>query len=153
MKELWLGLEYHKNMRRFLVIVMLLILPIRGLVGDAMAYSMLPLMPGKTQNQAIEFFQISPKIIADYPISTSKNIEKSGESATFKLPCHSDSAPAVSASADPQQCTTCQVCHLSVAVPLVHSQNMAHFLAQPPVQSAIAWHSAEPRLIAKTPIV
>lgn len=153
MKELWLRLEYHKNMRRFLVIVMLLILPIRGLIGDAMAYSMLPLMPSKTQNQATELLQISPKIIADYLISTSEKIEKNGASATLKPPCHSDSAPAVTASADPQQCTTCQVCHLSVAVPLIHSQNMAHPLALPPVQSAITWHSAEPRLIAKTPVV
>jgi hypothetical protein len=140
-------------MQRFLVLLMLFILPIRGLVGDAMAYSMLPLAPGKTQNQVSNPPQNTPELIANYLISTSEKIEKNGVNTSVKPPCHTDTASAESTSPDAQQCTTCQVCHLSVAVPILHVQPVVHTLALPAVQSATAWHSAEPRLIAKTPIV
>jgi hypothetical protein len=140
-------------MRRFLVLLMLLMLPIRGLVGDAMAYSMVPLTPTKTQNQAASPRHITPENIANYSISTSENIEKNGVITNVKPPCHTDSTSTEYTNTEPQQCNTCEVCHLSVAVALVYGQNKVHSPTQPTVQSASAWHSAEPRLIAKTPIV
>jgi hypothetical protein len=113
-------------MRRWFVIFMLFLLPIRGLVGDAMAYSMLPAgMP--TNGMAVQ-----------------------NES---KAPCHMDMAAADNVDTQQSQCTTCQACNLSAAIPLLLPEGILHTTAAAPTQRTAFWISAEPRLLAKTPVL
>ena len=145
-------LEYHKIMRRFLLILMLLSLPLRGLMGDAMAYSMLP----TELKKSVVSSKITTESIANYSIFTSENIEKNDATRSDNVaqsPCHSAAAASDDASAESYLCTTCQVCHLTVFLPLFPSLRVAHAGVSLPSQANVLWHSAEPRRIAKTPVV
>lgn len=149
-------LEYHKNMRRFLLILMLLLLPLRGLMGDAMAYSMLP----PALHEAPVNSENTTKSIANYLIPTSEKIEKSdlnNADDIVQSPCHSAEASGDSTnnstSTESSQCTTCQVCHLTTFLPLSSISGLAHTVVDLPSQAIALWHSAEPRRIAKTPVV
>jgi hypothetical protein len=133
-------LEYHKNMRRWFVIVMLFLLPLRGLVGDAMAYSMLP---DAGQLQQVAQLAAQPTAIQVLPSHAAF-----GEHA---MPCHTSATK--SPVTDKSQCSNCQVCHLAVTLPLASPEALAPMPYAKPVQSPVQWHSAEARLLAKTPIV
>ncbi len=130
-------------MRRWFVIVMLFLLPLRGLVGDAMAYSMLP---DAGRLQQVAQLAVQPTAIQVLPSHTA-----SGEHA---MPCHTDSASAAKSPVTSKpQCTYCQVCHLAVTLPLASPEALVPLPYAAPVQSPVQWHSAEARLLAKTPIV
>lgn len=141
-----------KPMRRFLVIFMLFLLPLRGLVGDAMAYSMLPggLVPAQT----------APQVATNTGAAYAHSL---GIASTFDAkiaaqndsnpPCHMGAAAADGTDASASQCTTCQACHLSAAIPLQLPSSMLHIPAALPAQHAALWASAEPRLLAKTPVL
>jgi hypothetical protein len=106
-------------MRRWFVIFMLFLLPIRGLVGDAMAYSMW--------------------------LDTPQSVQ----------PCHTEMTEM--AAADDQavaqsQCSSCQICHLSADTPMQLPDNLLSTATVLPEQRQTLWHSADPRLIAKTPV-
>lgn len=116
-------------MRRFLTTLLIALLAMRVLVGDAMAYDMAPQ-------------RAAPAEAAEASVR-----------ASAALPCHDagldDGAPAETVAST---CTTCQICHLSsflpaawqfAELPLPHAQ-----LAQP----ASAWQSAEGALVRKPPI-
>ncbi len=128
-------------MRKWLVISMLFLLPIRGLVGDAMAYSMLPNAMDSAASQAAN-------------VVTNANLEhqKSIDTAA-KLPCHTDMSAASDADAAQDQCTTCQACHLGALADSLHPTQLLQKVGAAPAQHAIQWHSAEPRLLAKTPVL
>lgn len=113
-------------MRRWFIIFMLFLLPIRGLVGDAMAYSMLPTgMP-----TSVEVVQNEPT-----------------------PPCHMNMAAADNVDTQQSQCTTCQACHFSAATPMQLPEGILHTTAAAPTQRTAHWISAEPRLLAKTPVL
>jgi hypothetical protein len=114
-------------MRRWFIIFMLFLLPIRGLVGDAMAYSMLPAGGEVAHETAVQ-----------------------NES---KAPCHMDMAATDDAGTQQSQCTTCQACNLSAAIPLLLPEGILHTTAAAPTQRTAHWISAEPRLLAKTPVL
>jgi hypothetical protein len=149
--ELSVQLEYHKYMRRWLVIFMLFLLPIRGLVGDAMAYSMLPTAGNAAVNPTQNaMHSVAARAIFDWAGSVFGH-ENSSE-ASAKPPCHL--AVATVDNDDPQQskCTTCQVCHLSAATPVQLPDALVHTAASLPQQRDLQWHSAEPRQLFKTPV-
>jgi hypothetical protein len=113
-------------MRRWLIIFMLFLLPIRGLVGDAMAYSMLPMgMP------------VSSEVVQSEPTP----------------PCHTSMAAANDAGTQQSQCTTCQACHLSAATPMQLPEGILHTTAAAPTQRTAFWISADLRLLAKPPVL
>jgi hypothetical protein len=145
-------LEYHKTMRRWLVIFMLFLLPLRGLVGDAMAYSMLPAgMPASG-----EVAQNATKYVATYVHSTGTSSMFEHENAaqtTSQPPCHMDMAVSEDAGTPQSQCTTCQACHLSVAIPMQLPDGILHTTAVAPVQRTAFWIGADLRLLAKTPVL
>lgn len=129
---------------------MLLLLPIRGWVGDAMAYSMLP----TGQQPAQVATQVAMHSGAAYATIERANGPLDQENplpAASAHPCHTD-ASAADDSAQ-HQCSSCQVCHLSAATPMQLPSAMLHTSAQLPAQRAAQWVSADPRLLAKTPVV
>jgi|GEM_PF-1905955 len=116
-------------MRRFLTTMLIALLAMRVLVGDAMAHEMVQQMAAPAQ------------------------AAEDGAHTSTALPCHDagldDSAPAETVAST---CTTCQICHLSSflpaawqfpELPLPHAQ-----LARP----VSAWQNAEGALVRKPPI-
>jgi hypothetical protein len=138
-------------MRRYLVIFMLFLLPIRALMGDAMAYSMLPAV-AQAANSAQ---QTTPNLGASraifYWAGSQFEHEKSAELAP-QHPCHTDMASADDQDATQNQCSTCQACHLVTATPVQLHTGLLQTTAAPPQQRPTQWRSADARLIAKTPV-
>jgi hypothetical protein len=128
-------------MRKWLVIFMLFLLPIRGLVGDAMAYSMLPNTVDSVVSQAAT-------VVGNANLGHQKSVD-----AAPKLPCHTDVSATSDADAAQNQCTTCQACHLGALADSLHPSVLLQAVVAAPAQHADQWHSAEPRLLAKTPVL
>lgn len=128
-------------MRKWFVVFMLFLLPIRGLVGDAMAYSM-PL--NATDSVAAR------AVSAAYDdVLVTENTIKTAPSH----PCHDDDAAADDTAPVQNQCTTCQACHFSAVPQQRWTGTLLHTTTAVPSQRAAQWHSADARLLAKTPIV
>ncbi len=141
-------------MRKWFVIAMLFLLPLRGLVGDAMAYSMLPEAPKATAStlQGIENLATAHAVfdwtkVSFYP-------QNHTETAS-NLPCHSPTAQTDANDSDTaqNQCTACQACHLGALTDTVHAAHVLQSASSAPAQQATQWHSADPRLLAKTPVL
>jgi hypothetical protein len=142
-------------MRRYLVIFMLFLLPIRGLVGDAMAYSMMPgaLSPLATAQPITTNIVATPAIFhwaAALFDHESMVVSHSGTAVAH--PCHMATAQTDSTDNVQGQCTACQACHLSAATPLQLPSGLLQITTALPEQRQALWHSAEPRLVAKTPV-
>jgi hypothetical protein len=142
-------------MRKWFVVTMLFLLPLRGLVGDAMAYSMLP----GALNSANSAQPITTNLVATPAIFhwakavfDHQNMAASDSNAAAAHPCHMATAQADSTDKAQNQCTACQVCHLSAATPLRWLPGLLQTATALPEQRQALWHSAEPRLIAKTPV-
>jgi cytochrome c553 len=138
-------------MRKWFVVLMLFLLPIRGLVGDAMAYSMLPgaltstsTVPSKATNLVA-----APAI---FYWATAAFDHSNGVTAGSLHPCHMTMAEVDSNDSVQNQCTACQACHLSAATPLQLPLGLLQTAATLPEQRQTLWHSAEQRLIAKPPV-
>jgi hypothetical protein len=138
-------------MRKWFVVLMLFLLPIRGLVGDAMAYNMLPgaLTATNIVQQKATNLVASPAIF--HWATAAFDPTKSVETASAH-PCHMSMAQADNSDSMQNQCTACQVCHLSAATPLQMPSGLLQTATASPEQRQALWHSAEPRLIAKTPV-
>jgi hypothetical protein len=148
-------LTYHSFMRKWFIVIMLFLLPLRGLVGDAMAYAMLP----GALNSAAAAQPVTTNIVAAPAIFywaaavfDQQNMVKSDSGSAAAHPCHMATAENDSADGVPNQCTACQVCHLSAATPLQMPSGLLQTATALPEQRQALWHSAEPRLIAKTPV-
>jgi hypothetical protein len=145
-------------MRRWFAILMLFILPIRGLVGDAMAYSMLPMQlqtptPVVTPALAKVSGFTSLKMMAMEHLQ-SMGMGMDSEAANSKLPCHdANDASQEGDTADAQQCTSCQVCHLALTYPVQATTSLPQTATAAPLQHASAFHSADLRLSVKPPVL
>lgn len=142
-------------MRKWFVIVMLFLLPLRGLVGDAMAYSMLPDAP-KGTNTAQQSAANSVAAHAAFDWARATFHPQNHASGMSVQPCHG-AAEAAEQSDDKStvqknHCTACQTCHMSAATPLQLHSPVLQTAAELPAQRAAQWHSADARLLAKTPI-
>lgn len=138
-------------MRRYLLIFMLFLLPIRGLVGDAMAYSMLPgALTAVHTTQPVDTNIVAAPAIFQWAAAVLDH-EIRAESASVH-PCHMAMAQTDSNDTVQNQCTACQACHLSAATPLQLPSGLLQTASALPEQRQALWHSAEPRLIPKTPV-
>lgn len=139
-------------MRKWLVVLMLFLLPLRGLVGDAMAYSMLPaaLTVAQTVQQKATNLVAAPEVFG-WAAASFAHTNK--VQATAASPCHIAMADADSNDSMQNQCTSCQACHLSAATSLQLPSDLLQTATALPEQRQALWHSAEPRWIAKTPIL
>jgi hypothetical protein len=141
-------------MRRCLVIFMLFLLPIRGLVGDAMAYSMLPGALNSAAGRAIATDIVAAPAIFHWATALfdHHSVVAIDAGPTAAHPCHMATAQTDSTDNLQGQCTACQACHLSAATPLQLPLGLLQIATTLPEQRQALWHSAEPRLVAKTPV-
>lgn len=139
-------------MRRYLLIFMLFLLPIRALVGDAMAYSMLPAAAQAAGAAQQSTTNLGAAHAIFYWANSLLEYEKPVEQAT-QHPCHTSVASADDQDATQNQCNTCQACHLVTASPVQLHHRLLQTTAAPPQQRPTQWRSADARLIAKTPVI
>jgi hypothetical protein len=144
-------LNYHSPMRRYLVIFMLFLLPIRALMGDAMAYSMLPAAAQAAGNAQQSTTNLGAAHAIFYWASSLMEHEKPAELAP-QHPCHTDMASADDQGTTQNQCSTCQACHLVTATPVQLHTALLQTTAAQPQQRPTQWRSADVRLLAKTPV-
>ncbi len=131
-------------MRKWFVVFMLFLLPVRGLVGDAMAYNMLPAGLGGT----------APHASSVVEKSSLKSLDSvNAVQASSNLPCHTNMATADSDAPAQSLCTSCQACHLGAMTGQQLRTPLLQVTGAAPDQQTTLWHSAEPRLIAKTPVL
>lgn len=133
-------LGYHQAMRTWLLALMILLLPLRGWLGDAMALG--------SATVSLPSVQSTSFLIADnhYSAPTSASF------GTESHPCHELSGPSGKSPADRSTehgacdtCTACQLCHGSAAPP-VPWQVPTHALPHPQPQTRLlGFVSAEPR--------
>ncbi len=149
-------------MRRFIFILMIALLPLRGWMGDAMAYGMVQAMAqqGLQAAQAISsdatFTEANNDHMALTSGSNSVNIENMATPALAAHPCHSADTPSATSSTDApvsNACTVCQVCHLTASLPqplctLLQARSST-LAAQPP----LLWASADLSVLTKPPVL
>ncbi len=117
-------------MRRIIAILLVALLAMRALVGDAMAYEM---------TRAMSDAQPSVASMETAPAASS-------------MPCHTVASDESSYAVQPS-CTTCQVCNMSAFLP-VNLLHVAQALpSEMPVSRAAAWCSFDNALVSKPPIL
>ena len=127
-------------MRRSLLTLLILLTVLRGLVGDAMAYG----MTGQMMNAHVAINSIA---LNAYSMPDSEHFEHQKAAA---IPCHD--AADIDDTAE-QACSTCQVCHLSVSIPLsLAAQLGALPQASAPSLQARSWASADLKQLSKPPL-
>jgi hypothetical protein len=133
-------------MRRWFIVMMVLLMPIRGIIGDAMAYAMVPAMP-------------TPAIVQPQKIAANVALKApTADAAPSAMPCHmgksaKSDTPQAKANAAANACSACQVCHASVLLPFTLVPALLALPSTAPTYTALAWRSAEPRQLAKNPIL
>ena len=141
-------------MRHFVFALMIVLLPLRGWMGDAMAYSMLG--QGTTPTYAAIVIATNSEAQNDLMAMTYdlNSVNKSMQT-DFGLPCHGADAAADTASTPPapNACTACQVCHLtaSLSQPM---PSMVQLRAHAPAALPPAlWVSADLSVLTKPPVL
>jgi hypothetical protein len=122
------------HMRKVFVICMLLLMPFRGFIGDAMAYQML--MTDHHSAPATQGVAAKPD---------SKQI-------TQRMPCHTESAPALDDEPQQSKCTVCEVCHSSMAIDSGSFSGFNSPNKSAPLLSSSIWLSADLLRITKPPV-
>lgn len=122
-------------MRRIFLILLIVMLPLRGMVGDAMAVQMM--MPG---SPAADILENPPcKAIAI------------GDNKQSAMPCQ-DVVAAESCDADCDACVSCDVCHLSAFVSTFATASLAMTVQAKPASPEVQMVSAELILVVKPPV-
>lgn len=123
-------------MRRAFLILMIFLLPLRGLVGDAMAVQMMaPASSGES--------------LAGNP---SSKVGALGLEKLSAAPCH-EVASSESGAAGHDACASCEVCHLSAFVTALSPASVLISAEAKPASPVVQLISAELVLFAKPPIL
>lgn len=122
-------------MRKIFVICMLLVMPLRGFIGDAMAYEMLMSDQLAVPSAQIAAAKLDSKHVAD------------------RLPCHTESASALDGEPQQSKCTACHACHFSAVIYSGCSARLAAANHASPEQWLSFWHSAELVRFSKPPVL
>jgi hypothetical protein len=141
-------------MRHLLFALMIVLLPLRGWMGDAMAYSML----GMGTNQTAQVATDTTYSVANndhMALTLASNFANSAPQEKSNPPCHGADTQDNASPASPASnaCTVCQVCHLTVSLPqplrtLVQART-GTLAVQPPV----LWASADLSVLTKPPVL
>ncbi len=132
--------------RRALFTALILLTAFRGMVGDVMAYGVTQQM----MNAQGTINSIAPSADS-MPASGQFEHQK-----VASMPCHdvaSTQGIGVEIPASESVCSTCQVCHLSVTLPIsavAQLQALPH-MDKPSLRGS-TWVSADPRLTSKPPL-
>lgn len=141
-QELIAHRRYHSRVRRWFLLLLIALLPIRGWVGDAMA--------GQMIGQHIAATSIATVAVANQGASLPGHDGCAGHSmAATPAPAE---APATDINADCGTCTSCQVCHSVVLAPPSVDSGISlvqHRVAAP---RGMRFASAEPARGFKPPI-
>jgi hypothetical protein len=163
-------------MRRWFIVLMVLLMPIRGIIGDAMAYAMVTGMPAshstalaqhETTNsiasKAVNTWTTSDKQHKNMPqmlsAASAAADTAASDTAPSAMPCHmgtmakSDIPQPEDNNTTTSTCSACQVCHASVLPPFTFAPALLALPSTAPAYTTLAWHSAEPRQLAKNPIL
>lgn len=152
-------------MRHFVFALMIVLLPLRSWMGDAMAYSMSFNAMGHGMHTATSAINPGTSNAAylvatndDTTLTSGSNSVNMAVQAPPNHPCHgADAAPEALAEQSPASnasnaCTACQVCHLTACLPLpLHNLVQARtsaFAAQP----SMLWTSADQSILTKPPV-
>jgi hypothetical protein len=122
------------HMRKVFVICMLLLMPFRGFVGDAMAYEMLLSDPHSA------------------PATQGVAAKPDSKQITQRVPCHTENAPALDDEPQQSKCTVCEVCHSSMAIDSGSFSGFNSPNKPAPLLSSSIWLSAELLRITKPPV-
>ena len=137
---------------------MIIMLPLRGLMGDAMAAQMLPMALQQAEHTFDSGAENVTHLIAGsaHPTGATDAFDHQKTAVIATAPCHDGTATVGDDGDDgvvaKDACSTCQACHLSAFVsnsPLVMSMTIAE---AKPASPAVQWVSAELSLLAKTPV-
>jgi hypothetical protein len=135
-------------MRQLFIILMLLVMPLRGWTGDVMAYGMLGGQSGKSN--AIN------SIASHADISLAFD-GFSNTSAPNAMPCHgmgiASADDSQSTPATQNQCTSCQMCHLSLFAVHTSATPVVLLPQAPPSHAHAMWMSADVSRLSKPPVV
>jgi hypothetical protein len=122
-------------MRTILIIAMLLLMPIRGFIGDAMAYEMLA-----SDLKSVSLLEVTtPK----------SDIKQAAEHS----PCHAESSASLDDEPGHSNCTACQACHYNAVIYADSSARLATANHAAPAQLLSFWHSAELVRLIKPPVL
>jgi hypothetical protein len=162
-------------MRRWFIVLMVLLMPIRGIIGDAMAYAMVTGMPAS--HSTVQPQHKAANLIAYKAVNTRTTANKqhknmpqmlsaafaaadtaASDTAPSAMPCHmgtmaKSDIPQAQDNNTTSTCSACQVCHASVLPSLTLAPALLALPSTAPAYTALAWHSAEPRQLAKNPIL
>jgi hypothetical protein len=124
-------------MRRVLTALLITLLAMRALVGDAMAYGMVQSAPLEAMTSA------------------QNDSQQAMPHEASSMPCHTVAATTSddATSAAHPACTTCQVSHLSAFLPAGLLPIALAIPSALPAEQALAWHSAERALVSKPPVL
>jgi uncharacterized protein YoaH (UPF0181 family) len=140
---------YHSNMRHWLLILMIALLPARGWIGDAMATGM---AAGHAQQIAAKTIAINPhgqraESHFEHDVSTSEVAQAVPDCAG-----HASSDTPTAADAHCESCSACQACH-TLALSPATVDSLPVFQAFHPSPAAVPrFASAEAALGQKPPI-
>lgn len=129
-----------RAMRRWLLILMVLLLPLRGLVGDAMAGQMLE--HGMTH---------AAMAATTHAAAGSHDAHGHGHDCDQPPAATADAEPQPQANADCPTCASCQVCSSVALSPTVPPALVPGFAHARPHSAPPAYASAEPSLAFKPP--
>jgi hypothetical protein len=121
-------------MRKVILICMLLLMPIRGFIGDAMAYEML-----------LSDHRSAPSAQGVAAKSDSKQMAQ-------RMPCHTENASGLDDESQQSKCTVCEVCHSSMAIDSGSFSGCNQPNKSTPSLSSRIWLSAELLRITKPPV-
>ena len=143
-------------MRRFLLIAMIIMLPLRGMVGDAMAMQMTSQPFAQAADSETAAINSAASNTYSETVSSHSGNTKAEKKAS-SMPCHdmldeaTNSADDTASQSSNTVCTSCQVCHLTAACLDSVSTSLVH-AAHPPLAFAPPyWASAELPQATKPP--
>ena len=130
-------------MRRVFLILMIFLLPLRGMVGDAMAVQMMiPIISGvSVAGNSLQ------KAVASAEKANALGIEKPSA-----MPCH-EVADSQSDTTEHDACASCEVCHLSACVTTVLPPSVAQSAEAKPASPVVQSISTTLILINKPPVL
>jgi hypothetical protein len=142
-------------MRRFLFALLIVLLPLRGWMGDAMAYSMLGL--GTNSHTSVNTDATYLAANNDHmTLTLASNPANTAPQSASSHPCHDAGAQddtQANASPASSACTACQVCHLTVSLPQAPCTLTQTLSSAPIAQPPVLWASADLSVLTKPPVL
>jgi hypothetical protein len=147
----------YSQMKRFILIVLMLLTVFRALAGSAMAMEMDVRTSDSNAAQAAGYsvHDITKNVTAytEKMVASNNLALKSASSKPSKPPCHGQEETTQAEATQPTKCTACQVCHMTSFIPGTFKAVLVNLDSEAPLQIASHWHSAERAASFKPPVI